>query len=379
MIEYAFHKKGFVSITKIFSEELTFEDVSNFFAEVKKNANGDQIPILIDLRYHNIEVEKFDLFFQSESMGNFSAIAIVTPPAVSLTIINYFTKTGRSYSAIQFYDNVKDALEWLTGFSKINEIITSTKPTLSFNNSNEVNVLVYQQSVTLKKQIINSLLQSGFKCEAVESKVGIVQKLHTKKFQFFLCSLYSKDSDMQYILNNIRRSEELKDIRIIANTRTTDKEFIMYLIQSGICGIITEPFTNDFFNKKFQAILNANKINVEKREFLRITPEKGEELKTTFRNPLSHKMISGKVVDLSLGGLLCRFPVLGVDLNLENQVINPIRINLRNTVITPVAKVVRQKENFFSVKILDMELRDKDILSSFIYDAISKDSERKTI
>jgi len=104
------------------------------------------------------------------------------------------------------------------------------------------NILVVEDDIILQKNIKSSLESADFEVDQLFSGQGVMQKIEQKKPDLILLDLMLPKKDGFHILQDIKQSEELKNIPVIIltviNTETSVSETKMlgaddYLIKSN--------------------------------------------------------------------------------------------------------------------------------------------------
>ena len=75
------------------------------------------------------------------------------------------------------------------------------------------------------------------------------------------------------------------------------------MIRAGVHGIIMKPYQHSAFMKSYYELLKKNEFDVERRQHVRVIPDGEHIAKVTLRHPTTKRVITGSIVNLSIGGL----------------------------------------------------------------------------
>ena len=115
--------------------------------------------------------------------------------------------------------------------------------------------LVVDDFSTMRRIVRNLLKELGF-ANLVEAEDGAValQKLKSSPFDFVVTDWNMPNMDGLTLLQNIRRTPELKHLPVLMITAEAKKENIIAAAQAGASGYVVKPFTAATLAEKLDKI-----------------------------------------------------------------------------------------------------------------------------
>ncbi len=183
----------------------------------------------------------------------------------------------------------------------------------------------------------------------------------------------NKDVEGIKLIEYLRGNNRMKDIKIIVHTIQSNKDFVIKMIELGVAGYLLKPFAEEQAYRKLENILNKLSNHHKDRKHIRVKPEADELLRLHFKLPGHEKLLSGKILDISMGGVAAELfnPP-------ENKILTPgtsipaINFVLSTRQLSPSGDIVLQKGNFIAIKFKNMGSKDKNNLARFIFKRISQ-------
>jgi len=176
----------------------------------------------------------------------------------------------------------------------------------------------------------------------------------------------------QSLISLIRERKGTPRTHVILYTSNTDVSFIKNMIEKGITGFIKK----DSSSAEQQQAINRIAERVEGRNYqrkhIRIKPDPDDLLRAHFIEPNSGYQLSGKIIDLSLGGMAMELFNIPKDCPPLNGVtINSLSFPLLAHSLTVKAEIVNQSNNYLGIRFLAMDDKGRDRLSRYIFKNIS--------
>ena len=162
-------------------------------------------------------------------------------------------------------------------------------------------VLVYEPTNQIANLIAATLIKNGIVVLALTNPREILPTARSGEYSVALLdgSVNTSAAIIQ-IIASFKRDPHLRNTNIISHLKTSTKELVEKMISMGICGFIVKPFNEKKFIAKFNQITSQLNLGQEnKREQIRVTPF--ESLYITYRVPPHYKLLTGKVINISLG------------------------------------------------------------------------------
>lgn len=232
-----------------------------------------------------------------------------------------------------------------------------------------MNVLLYEPINQIQVLMVNTLIQNGIMVFATANKFDILGRLHANQFPILIADCSAEETEVINILKDIKKDEAIASTKVILHTKTPSREFLVEMVKIGVSGFIAKPFQAEPFMARFNAILAKFGTAAAERKHIRIKPDPKDNAGVTVRSAVSFKLISGRVHDISMGGVLFQSmtPLEESDLALK-QLIKNVQLKFRLTTIEVSAVVVAKKDNTVALKFFQVSDYDKNLLSKYIYE-----------
>ena len=115
--------------------------------------------------------------------------------------------------------------------------------------------LVVDDFSTMRRIVRNLLKELGFaNVDEAEDGAVALQKLKSSPFDFVVTDWNMPNMDGLTLLQNIRRTPELKHLPVLMITAEAKKENIIAAAQAGASGYVVKPFTAVTLAEKLQKI-----------------------------------------------------------------------------------------------------------------------------
>lgn len=236
-------------------------------------------------------------------------------------------------------------------------------------------ILLYEPINQIQVLLVSTLIQNGFKVFALSNKFEIIPSLTKAKYDLLICDTSKDDEQMIDVIKDIKSEEALKGVHIILHVKSASKDFLMDMVKVGVSGFILKPFVPAVFTEKFNQLVNRIQgEHTSQRKHIRISPGERESAQVSVRSNTTFKLLTGKVINISMGGVL--FSLIGTVEDAEisvKQLLKNVQIKFRTSTIETNAVVVAKKSNAIALKFFSMPDYDKNILSRYIYENMVPD------
>lgn len=120
----------------------------------------------------------------------------------------------------------------------------------------DMNILVVDDSVTMRRIVINSLGKLGYSkfIEAVDGKDAL-GKMYSEKIDFIITDWNMPEMSGLKFVTAVKKDASFKDIPILMVTTRSLKEDVMEALMIGVDNYVAKPFTPEVLGDKIQAIL----------------------------------------------------------------------------------------------------------------------------
>ncbi len=104
-------------------------------------------------------------------------------------------------------------------------------------------------------------------------------------------------------IEEIKTDESFRSLTIIVHTAQASRAFDLKLIETGAAGFLLGAFTPAGGPERLDRALATLSGHDRQRRHVRVRPDPGEMIRVSFRVPGSNALVTGRVVDISLGGM----------------------------------------------------------------------------
>lgn len=237
-------------------------------------------------------------------------------------------------------------------------------------------VLVLDFSTQVREGFITTLIPAGFEVIAVKDKKELIPTIAKVPFDIAVLEVNEQDKEIVQIIKLLRSDQRFQNIKLIVHINSPSKQFIVDMIKAGVAGYLLKPFNERDLLARFQKILVQANIEMKERRHVRVKPDPKDNIIVTFRSPSTHKMISGKVIDISAGGVA--FSLFGTvsdeDLQVK-QFINNFQIQIERTRAATPALIIAKKDKVCAVQYYKIQEFDLNIICKYVYDRLAKEAE----
>ena len=223
-----------------------------------------------------------------------------------------------------------------------------------------------QLSVVLLSLGIQGVQASNHK-EATEAL-----KTH-REAKICIIDVDDKDSGGIGFLTGLRKREEFRHIKTVVYSFNSSRAFIENLVDLGVCCYLLKPFDQQKAKGKLQSLINRMEEGVsEKRQHIRVTPDPGELLRLHFRISAYANLISGRIRNISMGGLAAELLTPVPESVVRTGLTIPsVNFSLSNKPFSPAAQVVLVKEKLIAMRFESLSADEKSLLARYIYRRMS--------
>lgn len=240
-------------------------------------------------------------------------------------------------------------------------------------------ILVYTQSIYVRKSFINGLIPNGisvYHSENIQEMVGKLSKLVPDVVVFDVINENYDDSYRLMTAMKKSPSEKIKKIAIVMLVGNIDKKNLTKMLQLGAVGFIKSGTDEDSIAKYIINAYQKVKGAPPERKYVRVTLDtsmESERIAIKFRSPVNMQLIMGVIKDISAGGLAVElvgtYDPEAIKQNMEVKNLQFI-LNTRDVVVNAV--VVAYQRNFCAFRFTGLTQGDREIISQFMFERIGQ-------
>jgi DNA-binding response OmpR family regulator len=236
-----------------------------------------------------------------------------------------------------------------------------------------VGFLVVEGSLSARETLCYALLSFGIKGIPAATRSAAWEILKTNKdIQGAIIDIDNQEVEGSKLIEEIRQGESTKALPVIVHTAQASKEFVMKMIEVGVAGYLLKPFHEDSSRGKLAGILDKLSEHNSQRKHIRIKPDPEELIRVHFRLSGLSALVSGKLIDISLGGIALDLYNPPDPIHLPTgQRIARIQFSLGPRELSPGGIVVAYKASVLALRFDALSPADKISLERYIFKRIS--------
>jgi len=229
--------------------------------------------------------------------------------------------------------------------------------------------LVAEAAANIRESLCYVLLSFGVKGVPVASKQEALQALQNEKeIGGAIIDLDSKEVDGINLIADLRAQESTQHLTVIVHTVQSSKELVDKMMEYGVIGYLLKPYVQKEIASKLKKVLDRGVDHNAQRKHIRVRPDPNELLRLHFKLPRQSSLISGRVVDISVGGVAVELfnpPAPGV-LTPGTSIPN-IQFTLNRKAFAPPGKVILFKEQLLALRFDYLSATEKSTLSKYVF------------
>jgi len=183
-----------------------------------------------------------------------------------------------------------------------------------------------------------------------ENLVVGFEYLEKNKVDFLFLDLDFSDEASFNFLDELKKDEKNSSLYVIGSSFNTNEKFIRKLQEYNVISFIVKPFAPELVKEKMEKIFEKFKEHIPERKFVRVKPDPDELLRLSFQLK-NNKLITAKILDISLGGLACEMYISYDNEELKSGVfLEHIVFKVGNREIDVDALIINKKDKLIAFK-----------------------------
>lgn len=233
--------------------------------------------------------------------------------------------------------------------------------------------LVVEGSSTIRESLCYVLLSFGIKGLPVSSRQEALGTLQTESAVIgAIVDIDTKEVDGIQLIKELRESEKTRAIKVIVHTVLSSKELVVKMMEYGVVGYLLKPYSEEEIYPKLKKVLDRSESHFSQRRHIRVKPDPDELLRLHFKLPDFSAMISGKIIDISVGGAAVELFNPPPDEVLKPGTYIPnIQFILNRKQFSPPGRVILFKEKLLALRFDSLNLGEKSTLARYVFKRIS--------
>jgi DNA-binding response OmpR family regulator len=233
--------------------------------------------------------------------------------------------------------------------------------------------LVVEGSATIRTSLCYVLLSFGIKGLPASSRREALDILGSQAgVEGAIVDIDTREVEGPELIRQMRESEALQKVKVIVHTVQSSKELVAQMVEAGVAGYLLKPYKENQIYAKLKKVLDRTLSHDSQRKHIRVKPDPDELLRLHFRLPGLSGMISGRVVDISVGGVAVELfnPPPQEALKPLTQ-IPSIQFTLLRKQFAPPGKVVLFRENLLALRFDFLTTAEKTALARYVFNRIA--------
>ena len=174
------------------------------------------------------------------------------------------------------------------------------------------------------------------------------------------------------LIEEIKADDAFRSLTIIVHTTQANRTFVLKLIETGAAGFLLGAFTAAGGPERLDRALATLSGHDRQRRHVRVRPDPGELARVSFRVPGGKALLTGRVVDISLGGMAVELlnPPSGGPPGPGTR-LPSMSIALPGRELTPSGEVVTAQGRTVALRFESTSAADRTALERYIFRRIS--------
>ncbi len=236
-----------------------------------------------------------------------------------------------------------------------------------------MSILVVESSPSTRESLCYTLLSFGVKGIPAASRRAALDMVHaTADLEAAIIDIDNRDVEGSALVEELRGSEKTRGIAVIVHTVQSGKDFVMTMIESGVAGYLLKPYDPARARDKLGTILSKLATHDGQRKHFRVRPDPDDLARAHFRLTPGAPLYSGRIVDVSLGGMAMELLTPPAEGLLQPGTRIPrLEFALGGRELAPQAAVVLLKARVLALRFEPMAPADTKSLERYIFKKIS--------
>jgi two-component system chemotaxis response regulator CheY len=233
--------------------------------------------------------------------------------------------------------------------------------------------LVVEGSREVRESLCHVLLSFGVRGVPVADRSSAREVLDRKEqIDGAIVDIDNHQVEGVRLITELKQDEGTRGILLIVHTIQSQKDVVLKMVEMGVVGYLLKPYSPATARTKLAAVFAKLATHNAQRRHIRVQPDPAEMARVSFRLASSRQLISGRIVDISLGGMAVELfnPPPGSPFT-PGVLLSRVSFSLPGRELAPSATVVLLKARVLAVKFESMNADDTAALERYIFKSIS--------
>jgi DNA-binding response OmpR family regulator len=232
--------------------------------------------------------------------------------------------------------------------------------------------LVVEGAAALRESLCYVLLSLGCKGVPAANRGQALDILKEQsEINVALVDLDGKEVQGEEFLRDLRESGG-PGPKVIVQSVHSSRELVVRMMDYGVAGFLLKPYKDKEIYEKLRTALERCRIPHDRRRHIRVKPDPEELLRLHFRLPGHPNLISGKIIDISVGGVALELLSPPEPSLLKPGVQIPsIQFSLERKQLAPPGKVVLLRQRLLALHFDYLTLAERTALARYVFRRIA--------
>jgi DNA-binding response OmpR family regulator len=236
-----------------------------------------------------------------------------------------------------------------------------------------VSILVVENNPSTRESLCYTLLSFGVKGIPAASRAAAWESIGAAAdLEAAIVDIDNREVEGPALVEELRRDDRTRGVAVIVHTVQSGKDFVMTMLESGVAGYLLKPYDPARARDKLGAILSKLATHNGQRKHFRVRPDPDDLARAHFRLGPGAPLFSGRIVDVSLGGMAMELLTPPTEGLLQPGTRIPhLEFTLGGRELAPQAAVVLFKARVLALRFEPMPPADTKSLERYIFKKIS--------
>ncbi len=233
--------------------------------------------------------------------------------------------------------------------------------------------IVVEGSAEVRDSLCYALLTFGIKAVPVAGRSEALETVRSDaRIEGAIIDIDSRQVEGMQLIQELRGAEDLRRVRIVVHTVRSSRDLVVGMVEQGVVGYLLKPYNEGELPRKFRPIYERLVDHNTQRRHIRVRPDPEELLRLHFRLPGQRGLISGRIVDISVGGLAAElFHPPAATAIVPGLRIPSVQFTMAGKQFGPAAVVVLYKQGILALRFLSLPPGEQTALAKYVFKRIS--------
>ena len=233
--------------------------------------------------------------------------------------------------------------------------------------------LVVESSPSVREALCYALLSFGIQGVPAASRKAAWEALDADgKIEGAIVDIDNADVEGARLVREIKENPRTRGLAVIVHTIESGRDAVMKMIEIGVAGYLLKPFSQETAHDKLSAILTKLSTHNSQRRHIRVKPDPDELSRVHFRLGRSPQLVSGRIIDISLGGMAVElFNPPSPEVLAPGVHVDKLQFVLAGRELSPAGVVILLKARVLALRFESLGRADTLSLERYVFKRIS--------